>query len=113
MAAPVHENPATVVEDEPPYEYQDALSRSTRSALITGAAGALLAAVQNTVARDQTSPFGVFTRFGGTIGIYGTIGRSSGPEAGGVLTVHSGNGRHVFIRKNSLSESAREERLCQ
>lgn len=106
MADPVHAKPTLEVEDEPPYEYQDTLGRSTRSALITGAAGALLAAVQNTVARDQTSAFGVFTRFGGTIGLYGTIGTSSAPEAGDLLTIHSGNGRHVLIRKDSLRQFA-------
>ncbi len=53
------------------YEPQDALGASIRSAALTGAAGTFLAAVQNTVAKENYGPFGVFTRFGKTIGLFG------------------------------------------
>ena len=36
---------------------------------MTGAAGLFIASVQNTVAKEQVGAFGVFTRFGRTIGI--------------------------------------------
>ena len=56
--------------DEPPvYQPQDALGRSARSAAMTGAAGLFIASVQNTVAKEQLGAFGVFTRFGRTIGL--------------------------------------------
>ena len=50
---------------------QDAIAKSTRSATITGGAGLLFAAVQNTVARENLGAMAVFTRFGGTIAIFG------------------------------------------
>ncbi len=59
-------------EDSTTYEAQDALGHSARSAALTGAAGLFLASVQNTMAKQQIGPFGVFSRFGGTIGIMGT-----------------------------------------
>lgn len=53
------------------YHPQDALAISTRSATLTGAAGLFLASVQNTVAKEQIGAFGVFSRFGGTVGLFG------------------------------------------
>lgn len=61
-----------VEEDTPVYHPQDALAKSARAAALTGAAGLFFASVQNTVAKEQIGPFGVFTRFGGTIGLMGT-----------------------------------------
>ena len=55
------------------FEPQDAIAKSTRSVAITGGAGLLLAAVQNTVARENLGAMGVFTRFGGTVAMFGTL----------------------------------------
>jgi hypothetical protein len=55
-----------------PYEPKDAIAQSVRSATFTGSAGLLLAAVQNTLARENVGAFGVFSRFGGTIALFGT-----------------------------------------
>ena len=52
---------------------QDAISRSLRAAGITGGAGLLISAVQNTVTRDNIGAWGVFSRFGGTIAIFGKL----------------------------------------
>ena len=61
------------IEDPPvPYEPKDAIAQSVRSATFTGSAGLLLAAVQNTLSRENVGAFGVFTRFGGTIALFGT-----------------------------------------
>lgn len=53
------------------YEPKDAMAQSVRSATFTGSAGLLLAAVQNTLTRENVGAFGVFTRFGGTIALFG------------------------------------------
>ena len=55
------------------YEAQDAVGKSTRSAVITGGAGLLVAAVQNTLARENLGALGIFTRFGGTVALFGEL----------------------------------------
>ncbi len=40
---------------------------------LTGAVGLFASAVQNTLARQNVGPWGVFVRSGGTIGIFGMI----------------------------------------
>lgn len=60
-----------VVDSPTPYYPKDAISESVRSAKFTGSAGLLLAAVQNTLARENVGAFGIFTRFGGTIALFG------------------------------------------
>jgi len=70
----VDPHPNYDVEDSPVYQPQDALGRSARSAVLTGAAGLFIASVQNTVAKEQIGPFGVFTRFGRTIGLLTAMG---------------------------------------
>ncbi|OAG45553.1 hypothetical protein AYO21_00189 [Fonsecaea monophora] len=60
--------------DEPVYQPRDALGLSARSAALTGAAGLFIASVQNTVAKEQIGAFGVFTRFGRTIGLLTAMG---------------------------------------
>jgi len=63
-----------VVDSPTPYYPKDAISESVRSAKFTGSAGLLLAAVQNTLARENVGAFGVFTRFGGTIALFAAMG---------------------------------------
>ena len=53
------------------YEPKDAIAQSVRSATFTGSAGLLLAAVQNTLSRENVGAFGVVSRFGGTIALFG------------------------------------------
>lgn len=40
---------------------------------LTGSVGLFASAVQNTLARQNVGPWGVFVRSGGTIGIFGMI----------------------------------------
>jgi len=61
-----------IVDTPTPYEPKDAIAQSVRSATFTGSAGLLLAAVQNTLSRENIGAFGVFSRFGGTIALFGT-----------------------------------------
>jgi len=63
-----------VVDAPPAYHPKDAIAESFRSAKFTGAAGLLLAAVQNTLARENVGAFGVFTKFGGTIALFTAMG---------------------------------------
>lgn len=63
-----------IVDTPAPYEPRDAIAQSVRSATFTGSAGLLLAAVQNTLTRENVGAFGVFTRFGGTIALFAAMG---------------------------------------
>ena len=60
------------MEEEPRFQPQDALQLTFKTTLITGSAGLLFAAVQNTLTRQNVGAFGVFTRYGGTIGLFGS-----------------------------------------
>ncbi len=53
------------------YHPKDALERTVHGITYTGAAGLFLAAVQNTVAKENIGAMGVFSRFGKTIGLFG------------------------------------------
>jgi hypothetical protein len=55
------------------YHPQDAVKAGIQGALVTGAAGTLVSAVQNTLAKRNVSAWGVFTRTGGTIAIFGAL----------------------------------------
>lgn len=51
---------------------KDAISTSLAAARLTGGAGLLVAAVQNTLLRENIGAFGIFTRFGSTVALFGT-----------------------------------------
>lgn len=55
----------------PYYQPQDALGAATRAVVLTGTAGLFLAAIQNTVTKENVGAFGVISRFGSTVGIFG------------------------------------------
>ncbi|KAL6250161.1 hypothetical protein RBB50_002462 [Rhinocladiella similis] len=63
-----------VLEDT--YHPKDALAASVRGITYAGTAGLFLAAVQNTVAKESIGPWGVFSRFGKTIGLFAAMGGS-------------------------------------
>lgn len=56
------------------YEPKDALGRAAHGAWVVGAAGALLSAVQNSLAKQNVGAMGFLTRTGGSIGIFGMCG---------------------------------------
>ncbi len=60
-------------ESKPAYQPKDAISASVRSTMIVGGAGLFLSAVQNSLTRQNVTGWGVLTRTGGTIGIFGTL----------------------------------------
>ncbi len=53
------------------YQPKDAISTSIKSTLIMGGAGTLLSAVQNALTKQNVTAWGVFTRTGGTIAVFG------------------------------------------
>ena len=59
-------------ESDTTYHPQDAIENSVSSGLRVGGAGLLLAAVQNTLTRENIGAFGVITRYGGTVALFGT-----------------------------------------
>ena len=58
-------------EDEAAYHPKDAVGIAIESTLITGAAGLTVSAIQNTLTRQNVTGWGVFTRTGGIIAIFG------------------------------------------
>lgn len=59
-------------EEEPTYVPKDAIRESVKSTMILGAAGTLLAAAQNTLARRNYGAWGMFTHFGATVAVFGS-----------------------------------------
>jgi hypothetical protein len=58
------------------YHPRDAIGRSIKATLVTGTAGAAVSAVQNTLTKQNIGAWGIFTRTGGTIGVFGTCWRT-------------------------------------
>ena len=60
-------------EEEVAYKPKDAVGLSIESTLITGAAGLTIAAIQNSLTKQNVSGWGVLTRGGGIIAIFGVL----------------------------------------
>ena len=58
-------------EDAPVYKPKDAISDGWSTTMIMGGAGLTLSAIQNTLTRQNVGAWGIFTRTGGTIGLFG------------------------------------------
>jgi len=56
------------------YHPKDAVGAAINGTLITAGAGTLISAVQNTLAKRNVGPWGVFTRTGGTIAVFAAMG---------------------------------------
>lgn len=58
--------------DHPPtYQPKDAVGAAIKGTMITGAAGTFVSAVQNSLVKTNVGAWGIFTRTGGTIAIFG------------------------------------------
>lgn len=55
------------------YHPKDAVGKAIEATLILGAAGLTVSAIQNTLTKQNVSGWGVFTRTGGTIGMFGQL----------------------------------------
>ena len=58
-------------DEKPNYEPKDAVSVAIQSTLLMGGAGLFASAVQNTLTKANVSGWGVFSRSGGIIGLFG------------------------------------------
>jgi hypothetical protein len=66
-------------EDEQ-YHPKDAVKAAITGTMITGAAGVLISAIQNTLAKRNVGAWGVFTRTGSTITIAGALNLCAAPN---------------------------------
>ena len=55
------------------YHPKDALGHAVKAVAITGGAGLFISTIQNTLTKQNTGAWGVFTRSGSTIGIFGRL----------------------------------------
>lgn len=55
------------------YHPKDAVGDGITATMIMGAAGFTVSAIQNTLTRQNVTAWGVFTRTGGTITIFGSM----------------------------------------
>lgn len=73
-ATPACSPPFTMAPPQPEenvYQPKDAIASTMKITALTGGVGLLASAVQNTLTRQNVGPWGVLTRTGGTIGIFG------------------------------------------
>jgi hypothetical protein len=55
------------------YQPKDAVKAAITATMVTGGAGALVSAVQNSLSKRNVGAWGILTRTGGTIGIFGML----------------------------------------
>lgn len=53
------------------YQPKDALGAAIKATMVTGAAGTFISTIQNTLTKQNVGAFGIFTRTGGTIAVFG------------------------------------------
>lgn len=65
--------PDNIGTDDVTFEPQDAIGKAIKNAAMLGGAGLFLAAVQNTVAKQNVGMFGVFSKFGSSTALFGGL----------------------------------------
>ncbi|EAW06857.1 NADH-ubiquinone oxidoreductase 213 kDa subunit [Aspergillus clavatus NRRL 1] len=60
--------------DAHPYHPKDTIGATMKTTMLTGGVGLFASAVQNTLARKNVGPWGIFVRSGGTIGVFAAMG---------------------------------------
>ena len=63
------------------YRPKDAVGAGVTGTMITGTAGLAVSAIQNTLSKSNVGAWGVFTKTGGTIAVFG---RTSRVESNGI-----------------------------
>ncbi|KAI9743336.1 MAG: hypothetical protein M1818_003182 [Claussenomyces sp. TS43310] len=63
-----------MVSEDHVFHPHDAVKAAINGSMITGAAGALVSAIQNTLTKRNVNAWGVFTRTGGTIAVFTAMG---------------------------------------
>ena len=62
--------------EPPPYEYKDAVGGALWTTAVMGGVGLFVSSVQNTLTKQNTTAWGVLTKFGGTTVTFGTCSYS-------------------------------------
>lgn len=57
--------------EEKHYHPVDAVNAAIKGTALVGGAGLLVASIQNTLTKQNTTAFGVFTKFGRTVATFG------------------------------------------
>lgn len=65
--------PDDIGSDDVMYEPQDAVGKAIKNGTMLGGAGLFLAAVQNTVAKQNVGMMGVFSKFGSSTALFGGL----------------------------------------
>ena len=78
---------ATKEVEENPYHPKDAVGAAIRSTLIMGGVGFTVSAIQNALVRQNVGAWGVFTRTGGVITLFGAISWEVSPRRGALTKV--------------------------
>ena len=58
-------------DDPVQYQPKDAVGQTVKATALTTGAGLFISTIQNTLTRQNVGAFGVFTRTGGTIAVFG------------------------------------------
>jgi hypothetical protein len=96
------------------YHPKDALGHAVKAIAITGGAGAFVSTVQNTLTKQNVGAWGVFTRTGSTIGIFGKkprrheIGRKDSADCS-----RSCYGWSIHVHQGRCRKPQKEGRLIQ
>ena len=64
------------IDPEETYHPQDAIGETIKAAGLMGGAGFAISAIQNSLSRQNIGALGVFTRYGSSIGYFGTKSRA-------------------------------------
>jgi len=56
---------------EETYHAKDSIGAAVKAVGVTGAAGAFVSTIQNTLTKQNVGAMGAFTRFGGTTAVFG------------------------------------------
>ena len=54
------------------YHPKDAVSAAVTATMVTASAGAIISGVQNALTKQNVGAFGILTKTGGTIAVFGT-----------------------------------------
>ena len=63
----------TIRPEAAPYVFKDAVSGALRTTAVMGGVGLFFSSVQNALTKQNTTAWGVLTKFGGTTVTFGTI----------------------------------------
>ena len=64
------------------YQPKDAVGATIKATLVTGTAGTFVSAIQNVLTKQNVGAFGVFTRTGSTIAVFGMPMRRAAERLG-------------------------------